>query len=833
MTYGDKSKEGGVKDRLTSDYFGNCDTAQELSGIDFAVAVPDGKRLKTETEWLLWAEEKHGTKSDVTESLIQLVLTIGKARLHEKLMPPKYLGTFDAAKIAFVPYEQLTEVFAQNDFNWNVLPSSRATKEIRQLKKLLDSLAKKHLLVFDFDKDDKALRKFITRNFKFKTNSAQIQIAKNNYIYIFHKWLEVVKPTIDCYWRNAREFNIFERDFYLADILNRNNSTIKERLKVLFSNDRYVVRRGASIIGGLDLTEIYFTDAPKRGREGFAHKQFWSRYKRPPHKAYWDFMVTRSDLLVLPDARSYKGAFFTPEAWVSKSHEYLRQCLGDNWQKDYYIWDCTAGTGNMEAGLTNKENVWASTLDQSDVEVLHKKVSMGANLLDSHIFQFDFLNDSFDELPDDLRKIIESDTERRRLVIYFNPPSVEAGSSMGTMVKKGVSNQSRVHQDYSAGLGSYAKRELGAQFLMRIYREIPDCVIGIFAKLKILQSPYFKTFRNNFKAKLLKMFIVPANTFDNVTGSFPYGFMVFDTKDKQVFRQTVSDVYDERNRQQPGKTILSYDGMKLLNDWLRPTWSKRGLLLGRLSCNSNDFSQQNTIVIQSRPSNNSSTFFKPIYPENLVMSCIYFAVRKCVPATWTNDRDQYLCPNDEWKQDWLFQGDCLAYALFNNIIQEKYGTNYWIPYSEEEVGAKGKFKSHFMHDFILGKQSGEELDLFSDKGQNARQLDFGDGFEPSERHAVARREPMEFSDSARAVLDAGRVLWQYYHEQDGAKTDASYYDIRLFFQGSKPTKSGKEQMNATSQDARYMEIIENLRRYVRKLASEIEPKVYEYGFLKR
>jgi len=27
-----------------------------------------------------------------------------------------------------------------------------------------------------------------------------------------------------------------------------------------------------------------------------------------------------------------------------------------------YVWDCAAGTGNLMAGLTNKYNIWASTL---------------------------------------------------------------------------------------------------------------------------------------------------------------------------------------------------------------------------------------------------------------------------------------------------------------------------------------------------------------------------------------------------------------------------------------------------------------------------------------
>jgi hypothetical protein len=53
---------------------------------------------------------------------------------------------------------------------------------------------------------------------------------------------------------------------------------------------------------------------------------------------------------------SVKGRF-TPAIWVKKSHEYLAATLGENWQQEYYVWDCAAGTGNLLAGLINKYNI--------------------------------------------------------------------------------------------------------------------------------------------------------------------------------------------------------------------------------------------------------------------------------------------------------------------------------------------------------------------------------------------------------------------------------------------------------------------------------------------
>jgi len=83
------------------------------------------------------------------------------------------------------------------------------------------------------------------------------------------------------------------------------------------------------------------------------------------------------------------------------------------------------------------------------------------------------------------------------------------------------------------------------------------------------------------------------------------------------------------------------------------------------------------------------------------------------------------------------------------------------------------------------------------------------------------------------VMDAGRALWRYYHAQPAANPDASFYDIRLHFQGTKTTASGKVQMNPDSADAHYTELIGTLRKHLKTLARKIEPKVYEYGFLKQ
>ena len=148
-----------------------------------------------------------------------------------------------------------------------------------------------------------------------------------------------------------------------------------------------------------------------------------------------------------------------------------------------------------------------------------------------------------------------------------------------------------------------------------------------------------------------------------------------------------------------------------------------------------------------------------INKNNLVKACIYIAVRKSISASWLNDRDQFLRPNDNWHKDSEFQNNCLTYALFNNNLQEKYGINHWITFTENEVNAQEKFESHFMTDFINGKIKNEsEENLF---GKETTQ--------PIKR---------EFSEEAKEVFDAGRELWKYFHSKPFINVNASFYDIR-------------------------------------------------------
>lgn len=812
--YSTDIKEESLKLHVGKDYFDSYDHQDILGNVDFAVAVPNAKAEMCDKEYLLWAEAKQGTSHDIYESFVQLILTIGKARTFDEYLPPKFLGAFDAEKMAFIQYHKVVDVFYQNDFNWNVTPSNYDTKEFQQLFSLVQDILKDEALIYHYTEDDKLLRKFIRQNFVIgKERLAKVRVTKNNFVSIFNRWLSEVYPSIDIKAESLKKLGMVEADFYLADILSKEDYTLHEKLFALLRSNHY------DLINKKDSSLELEVKATANFRDGGkAHSQFWSRYQRPPKKEYWGYILERRDLLVPQDIRERKGSFFTPRIWVEKSQEYLAETLGENWQDEYYIWDCCAGTGNLLANLTNKYNVWASTLDEPDVKVMKDQIHHGLNLLESHIFQFDFLNDPFTKLPQGLQDIINDEEKRRHLVVYINPPYAEAGNARQLSGKgenkKDVAVTSKIYSQYLDEIG-IAGRELFAQFFIRIYREIPGAVLAEFSKLKILQAPNFEDFRSVFKAKLLKLFLVPADTFDNVKGKFPIGFFIWDSANEECFREIVADVYDSKGELLPSKTILNYDYTDgNIGKWVNSFRNDEGFHLGFMSNGRNDFQNQKLVYFMNRKDQMPTPRGWWITPNNLIPICIFVAVRHCLEATWLNDRDQFLFPNDEWKEDIEFQTDCLIYALLSNAnnIQSAEGINHWIPFTESEVNARDTFQSHFMSDLLSGKTTasiGNNSDLFSQEQSTPK---------------VA----LTFTPETIAVLDAGRALWRYYHEVDGSNPNASLYDIRLHFQG----RDKKGRMNSESADAHYTDLLRDLRDKQKPLAARIAEKVYIYGFLK-
>lgn len=841
---------------------------------------------------ILWGEAKRGDFDDLDKAFTQLLLTIGKHKLYTHHTPP-YLCAFNAFRMEFIAFDDtITSFFYKSDIDFSITPSNHNTEGFKHALDAFKAMCKPHKSVFDFKTQSQECKEFIKKHLNSSHLLSKIQIDKNNFFTIYQKWLEIVKPTIDINWEVAKTKDILDADYYLADLLSDGDKTIIEKLHTILRSSHYKLNRGVNELGKMDFMEVGFTDSQQ------AHQEFWSVYERPPKREFQASILERRDLLVPSDVRERKGAFFTPKIWVEKSQEYLAKALGQDYQEDCIIWDCAGGTGNLLRGLLNKANLYLSTLDHNDVAIVKDLAAKNhLKLLENHVFQFDFLNDDFfsDKTPKSLQEILKDKEKRKKLIIYINPPYAEAGNKSkmsGTGEHKAkVARDNLICEKYKNELGK-ANNEVFAQFFMRIYKELNGVILASFSKLKNLQGSNFKKFREIFKAKFLEGFMVPADTFDNVRGQFPIGFLVWDTssilpkenplnlggnskeekqnsnlildqdnlKDNPLKERfclldinapnrkmcsqsrtrtkgtqkhstaapfetplhTVSlEIFDSFGGFLGSKKIYTHtiDKMLTLADYLQkfqPT--KKDTTLGYLDPGRNSFQHQNLIHISIiDKSKQSHVKYFPIITPTILLVSIFFSVRHCIKATWQNDRDQFYAPyNDTWQDDNEFKNNALAFMLFHtqNRITSTQGTNHFIPFNEDEVESKERYSSHALLDFLKGgiKEEGDSLFL-NDKKEN---------------------KPLKFSPSASKVFDAGKEIYRYYHTQDFTNrpynANASLYDIKEFFQGR--NKQGKLNLPAKAKDEYYKQLYANLQDALKDLAKEIQPKVYEYGFLR-
>ncbi|PUD61591.1 hypothetical protein C2R58_01905 [Helicobacter pylori] len=771
---------------------------------------------------ILWGEAKRGDFDDLDKAFTQLLLTIGKHKFYTHHTPP-YLCAFNAFRMEFIAFnDMITSFFYKSDIDFSIPPSNHNTEGFKHALDAFKAMFKPHnKFVFDFKTQSQECKEFIKNYLNSSHLLSKIQIDKNNFFTIYQKWLEIVKPTIDINWEVAKTKDILDADYYLADLLSDGDKTIIEKLHTILRSSHYKLNRGVNELGKMDFMEVGFTDSQQ------AHQEFWSVYERPPKREFQASILERRDLLVPSDVRERKGAFFTPKIWVEKSQEYLAKALGQDYQEDCIIWDCAGGTGNLLRGLLNKANLYLSTLDHNDVAIIKDLAAKNhLKLLENHVFQFDFLNDDFksDKVPKSLQEILKDKEKRKKLIIYINPPYAEATSAKtpsGTGKNKDlVARGNLICEKYKDELNK-ANNELFAQFFMRIYKELNGCIMASFSTLKYLNSSNFKKFREIFKAKFLEGFMVPADSFDNVKGQFPIGFLVWDTATPPLKPTNALnlEVFDFSSRFLGYKNIHSCNKVLFLADYLQkfqPT--KKDTILGYLDPGRNSFQHQNLVHISViDKSEQSHVKYFPIITTTILLVSVFFSIRHCIKATWQNDRDQFYAPYDDaFQDDSEFKNDCLIFMLFHtqNRITATQGTNHFIPFDEEEVGAKERYASHALLDFLKGgiKEEGDSLFL----------------------NAKKENKPLKFSPSASKVFDAGREVYRYYHTQDFTNrpynANASLYDIKEFFQGR--NAQGKLNLPAKAKDEYYKQLYANLQDALKDLAKDLQPKVYEYGFLR-
>ncbi|WRC62487.1 nucleoside 5-triphosphatase RdgB (dHAPTP, dITP,XTP-specific) [Helicobacter pylori] len=280
-------------------------------------------------------------------------------------------------------------------------------------------------------------------------------------------------------------------------------------------------------------------------------------------------------------------------------------------------------------------------------------------------------------------------------------------------------------------------------------------------------------------------------------------------------------MFDSRGGFLGYKNIIN-ENVKNIHMWLKQKEKIESMeILGYIDTPTPDFQGSPSVaIINNKNSSKRHSVYFAITGSNILLGSVFFSIRHCIKATWQNDRDQfYASYDDAFQDDSEFKNNCLIFMLFHtqNRITATQGANHFIPFSEDEVKSKERYTSHALLDFLNGKikktkEEGDSLFL-NDKKEN---------------------KPLKFSLSASRVFDAGREIYRYYHTQDFTNrpynANASLYDIKEFFQGR--NAQGKLNSPPKAKDEYYKQLYANLQDALKDLAKEIQPKVYEYGFLR-
>ena len=760
----------------------------------------------------IWFEAKDTGRNSSYGMFTQLLHYVQVALNKGEAVPP-FLAVIDTEKAAIMKSSDVLPFLAKKTIKWGKSASQYTQEALEEISSHIGT----HFVSFKMSTHENEFISTVKTAIK-SGDIIRTQITPDNLKQVFDKWVAMVGREIA---------GVSDDDYallFFADIMHDGTVSTHANLPAAL-----LYKDGAPVfsLGG----HIYELGS----KEGY--RQFWAIYHKPPKAEYRNYLLERRDSLIPYDERSFKGAYYTPLAVVDKAYDKLAETLGENWQKNYVVWDMCCGVGNLEVKHSNPRNIFMSTLDQADVDVMKAtKTCVAATR-----FQYDYLNDDItddgtidysltNKVPEGLRKAI---AEGKKILVLINPPYAEA-TNLGNITtgqideaanKTGVSKTKFA----SSAMENYGKasNELFAQFIVRVSKEIPNATLAMFSTLKYVNAPNLEQFRNVWSAQFLGGFVVHNKAFDGLTGNFPIGFLIWKTNQNVGVRSVISeisvDVLDKKANPIGEKSFYNLPKNTYLNVWLdRPrankvdviplkngieayagaarvkTWAENALAYMYCGVNDLQHAEQQTVIFSSVYGGGNGFY---ITPENLWQAAIVFSVRRLIKPTWLNDRDQFLQPTENLTEE--FKDDCIIWMLFNRCNRTASASNmqwngrkwslvnHFIPYTEEEVGARDRFQSDFMVQYLAEKL---------------------------------------LSNESLALLDAGRELWRVYFNSTDAHSvreeyklnspDVGWYQIRNALRLR--NESGDYQpIDFTVFENAYNELSEKLR-----------PQVYELGFLK-
>lgn len=638
-------------------------------------------------------------------------------------------------------------------------------------------------------------------------------INEENFEAVFEHWKSVIGPYI---------VNGYKPSFYfLANI---------QRDKVIIDKDN---------------SRVVFTFEDKNSKTQKVlmkdYDYFWSVYDYVENAETINGIHAKLDRLTDESQRRFEGEFYTPLRFGQKAVHYWNEVLGKNWFKSgkFRIWDMAAGTGNLEYHLPAEayKYLYMSTLHGSEADHL-KKVFPNATC-----FQYDYLNDDVEyvfnkgnlpfepnwKLPKKLRDELADPTIT--WIVYINPPFATAqdAKSDGSS-KKGVS-KTKVEIAMDKEEVGHAKRELFAQFMFRIVKELPKkSYLGMFSTLKYLNAPDSVEYRDkHFNYKFEKGFLFHSKCFHGVTGDFPISFLIWNLSKPGEKKSVEIDIADITGATIGVKHLQLIEKKDVLNNWFKRPLNSNDYILPALSngitvkdgntdtrhrarpdflasiCSKgNDFQNAKYVSILSSPSVSAGAF--SVIKENFEKALTLHAVRKIPKPTWLNDRNQFLVPHTEPAKE--FYNDCIVWSLFASSNQTTALKNV------QYLGNIYQIKNNF-YPFQL-----EEIKHWEIKDPDFKLQIVND----HNRFVAEWLSKKNLSDEAKKVIEKAKTVYKlFYASLNQMATnkwkidtwDAGWYQIRRCL---------TEHNFATDE-------LKELSKANEQLANKILPQIEEFGFL--
>lgn len=695
----------------------------------------------------IWFEAKDTGKHSSYAMFTQLLHYVQVALDKGEEVPP-FLCVIDTVKAALMKTSDVIPFLEKKTIKWGKSASQYTTEALNEVSNFIGT----YFVSFRIDTHEEEFIETVKAAIK-SGEIIRSQITPDNLKQVFDKWVALIGREIQ---------GVNESDYVLlffADIMHDGSSATHENLPAKLLHDG---QKPVFLLNGSTYTLGSY--------EGY--RQFWMIYHKPPKAEYRNYLLERRDSLIPLDERSFKGAYYTPLAVVDKAYDLLNDTLGKNWQKDYIVWDMCCGVGNLEVKHSNHRNIFMSTLDAADIDVMKASKTCVA----AERFQYDYLNDDItdggqidysltNKVPKALQQAIK---DGKKILVFINPPYAEATNSAGGGSKDGVqkTNFAANMMDYG-----YATRELFTQFLARIAQEIPNATVAMFSKLKYINASNFEKFRQSWNATYMGGFIVHSKAFDGLNGNFPIGFLVWKTNQNAAKKQPIFELSVEILNKQAqaigNKNFYNIPQTQFLNSWIprlktnstslplknaiHPQTGKvkvNGWIdsaIAYLYCNSNDL-QHSTVhtALFSSVYAGGNGFY--VTEDNLWQIATIFSVRRLIKPTWLNDRDQFLQPIAPLTA--TLKTDCLIWMLFNgsnltagaNNLEwsaQKWSiVNHFIPFTEQQVGADERFESDFMVQYLADKTLSPEAQAVMNEGLKLWQAYFTMTDEYSVRDAL-------------------------------------------------------------------------------------------------